>query len=116
MAIRRPQVRSAGRTFIAILLVAIAIVLAVAVWQLSDAVSRNKDDPGQQVYFFRMMQLAAAVLLVTLALLGMRGIRWIVGRCAPRPDVEPTSQVSAWEEAGKRFKLPEDDDEYSPDA
>ena len=58
---------------------------------------------------------AMVLLMLTLAFLAMRSVRWIVKRFKPSPPVEPTSQVSAWEEAGKRFKLPEDD-EYSSDA
>lgn len=96
-----------------ILLVAGAIVLAAAVWRLTDAASaaRKAKDPVKWVYFGRMAYLMTALLLVTLAILAMRGIRWIVARFTPPPPSEPTSQVSAWEEAGKRFELPDDDDD-----
>jgi hypothetical protein len=115
MVMRRPHVRSAGRTFISVLLVAVALILTVAVWRLSDAVLANREDPVLRDYFRWMAYLAMVLLMLTLAFLAMRSVRWIVKRFKPSPPVEPTSQVSAWEEAGKRFKLPEDD-EYSSDA
>ena len=114
---RKPQVRSAGRTFIAVLLVAAAVVLAVAVWRLSDAASANRKNPVLRDYLIWMTYLAAVLLLLTLALLAMRGARWIAAQFKPSPAAQPTSLVSAWEEAGKRFKLPEDDqgeDDESP--
>ena len=114
---RNPQARSSGRTFISILLVAVAVSLAGAICWLSDAASANRKNPELWVYFGRMAYLATVLLLVTLALLAMRGVRWIVARYKPSPPSQPTSLVSAWEEAGKRFELPPDDrteDDESP--
>jgi hypothetical protein len=108
-------VRSAGRTFISVLLVAVAVILTVAIWRLSGAASAYREDLVLRDYFVWMTYLAMVLLMLTLAFLTMRGVRWIVERFKPSPPVEPTSHVSAWEEAGKRFKLPEDD-EYSSDA
>lgn len=117
---RKAQTRSSGRTFVSVLLVAVAITLAVAVWKLSDAASANKEDPALRVYLGRMAYLAVVLLLVTLAILAMRGVRWVVARFQPAPPSKPTSQVSAWVEAGKRFELPAgeqgEDDESPSDA
>lgn len=109
MAIRKPPTRSSGRTFVSVLLVAAAVVLAVAAWRLSDAASASRKNPALWVYLIRMWRLVTGLLLVTLALLAMRGMRWIVARYKPSPPAQPTSLVSAWEEAGKRFELPADD-------
>ena len=117
MAMRKHQVRSSGRTFIAVLLVAATIILAVAVWQFSDAASENRENPTRWLYLSRMTYLATVLLLLTLALLAMRGARWVAARFKSPPPSKPTSQVSAWVEAGKRFKLPPDDqgeDDESP--
>lgn len=114
---RKPQARSSGRTFVSMLLVAVAITLAVAIWKLSDAASANREDPALRVYLSRMAYLAVVLLLVTVAILAMRGARWVAARFKPPPTAKPTSQVSAWVEAGKRFKLPPDEqgeDDESP--
>jgi Na+-transporting methylmalonyl-CoA/oxaloacetate decarboxylase gamma subunit len=89
------------------LLVAVSIILAVAVWRLSAAASANREIPGLRVYLVRMTYLFAVLLMLTMSLLAMRGVRWVVGRFKSPPPAEPTSQVSAWVEAGKRFELPE---------
>ncbi|MDP6544737.1 MAG: hypothetical protein QGH60_12150 [Phycisphaerae bacterium] len=107
---RRPHTRSSGRTFIAVLLVAVTIGLAMAIWTLSDAASANRDDPVLRDYFRWMTYLAMVLLVVTLALLAMRGVRWIAARFKPLTPGKPTSQVSAWVEAGKRFELPDEDE------
>ena len=109
MAMRKPQTRSSGRTFVSVVLVAAAVVLAVVFWQLSDAVSANRKNPALWVYLIGMRYLTTVLLLLTVVLLAMRGVRWLVARFKPQPPVEPTSQVSAWVEAGKRFELPADD-------
>ena len=109
MAMRKHQTRSSGRTFIAVLLVAAAVVLAVALWRLSAAASANSEDPVLRDFLGWMTYLAAVLLMLTLALLAMRGVRWIAARFKPPPAAQPTSQVSAWVEAGKRFELPADD-------
>jgi len=106
---RKSQTRSSGRTFVAVLLVAVAVTLAVAVWCLPDTASANRENPAMRDYLRWMAVFAMALLLLTLALLAMRGVRWIVARYKPSPPSKPTSQVSAWVEAGKRFELPEDD-------
>jgi cytochrome bd-type quinol oxidase subunit 2 len=109
MVIERLPSRSFGRTLMSALLVAVAISLGVAVWLLSDTASKNKEDPARWVYFVRMAYLATVLLLVVVVLLAMRAVRWIVARFKPPPPVQPTSQVSAWVEAGKRFELPKDE-------
>ena len=117
MAMRKHQVRSSGRTFIAVLLVAVAVILAVALWQLSNAASANREDPALRNYLSWMTYLVTVLLLLTLAFLAMRGGRWLVARFKSPPPSKPTSQVSAWVEAGKRFELPADDqgeDDQSP--
>jgi len=117
---RKPQTHSSGGTFVSVLLVAVAVSLAVAIWKLSDAASANREDPALRGYLIRMAYLAVVLLLVTLAILAMRGVRWVVARFKPPPAAKPTSQVSAWVEAGKRFELPPDeqgeDDESPSDA
>jgi hypothetical protein len=90
-------------------LVAVSIALSVAVWRLSVAASTNRKNPVRWLYLTRMMYLMTVLLLVSLGFLAMRGIRWIMKRFEPLPDVEPTSQGSAWVEAGRRFELPEDE-------
>ena len=117
MAMRKHRVRSSGRTFIAVLLVAVAVILAVAVWKLSDAASANREDPALWGYLSWMTYLATVLLLMTLAFLAMGGVRWVLAQFRPPPARKPTSQVSAWEEAGRRFELPADDrgeDDESP--
>jgi len=109
VAMRKPQTRSSGRTLVSVLLVAAAVVLAAVFWQLSGAVSANSNNPAVWIYLIRMRYVTTVLLLVTVALLAMRGVRWLVARFKPPPPVEPTSQVSAWVEAGKRFELPADD-------
>ncbi|MBL7219060.1 MAG: hypothetical protein ISS69_03025 [Phycisphaerae bacterium] len=103
------QTRSSGRTFVSVLLVAVAVSLAVAVWYLPDAASANRENPVMRDYLRWMAVFALAILLLTLVLLAMRGGRWFVARCKPSEPSKPTSQVSAWVEAGKRFKLPDDE-------
>lgn len=120
MAMRRPEIRTAGRTFVAVLLVAVTVVLVVAVWQLSLAASANRENETLWKYLIRMTYLAAVLLMLTSAILAMRGLRWVIKRFKAPPPVEPTSQISAWVEAGKRFELPDDeqfeDDENLSDA
>ncbi|MCP4375648.1 MAG: hypothetical protein GY794_05675 [bacterium] len=111
IAIKKLPSRSFWRTLVSALLVAIAISLSVAVWLLSDAASKHKGDPVRFVYFGRLAYLATALLMVVVVMLAMRAVRWIVARFKPSAPVQPTSQVSAWVEAGKRFELPKDEDE-----
>jgi len=106
---RNHQARSSGRTFPAILLVAAVVALTVAVWKLSGAASANSEDPVLRNYLGWTTYLATVLLMLALAILAIFGIRWIVARFKPPPPTQPTSQVSAWEEAGKRFELPADD-------
>ena len=117
---RKPQTRSPGRTFVSVLLVAVAVSLTVAVWCLPDVVSANRENPVMRDYLRWMAVFALGLLLLTLALLAMRAGRWFVARFKSPPPSKPTSQVSAWVEAGKRFELPADeqgeDDESPSDA
>jgi hypothetical protein len=62
-----------------------------------------------------MTYLMGGLLLVTLALLAMRGIKWITRRFKSPAKVEPTPLDSAWEEAGRRFELPDDDEDVYAD-
>ena len=104
---RKSPIRAAGRTLLAVVLVAVAVILAAALWRLSAAASAGCEDPSLRGYLIRMTYLTAVLLMLTLAIMAMRGIRWVVARFKPPPPTEPTSQVSAWVEAGKRFELPE---------
>jgi len=114
MGLRNANRRSYGRTFTSVILVAAVIVLTAAVWRLSAAAMENRDNPAKWIYLSRMTYLMGGLLLVTLGLLAMRGIRWISGRFKSPEKVAPTPLDSAWEEAGRRFELPDDDEnEYA---
>ncbi len=112
---RNANRRSYGRTFTSVILVAAAIILAAAVWRLAAAAGENRDDPAKWIYLSRMTYLMGGLLLVTLALLTMRGIRWISRRFKSPSNVEPTPLDSVWEEAGRRFELPADDEDQYAD-
>jgi len=117
VGVRDSNLRSYGRTFTSVILVAAAVTLAAIVWELADAARANRDNPAKWVYLIRMTYLMSGLLLVTLGLLAIRSIRWISRRFKSPPKVEPTPLDSAWEEAGRRFELPDDDeDEFRPDS
>jgi len=101
---------------VTIILVAVTVGLAFAVWKLSSVASANRDDPALWVYLLRMRYLALVLLLLAVALLAMKGIRWITRTMKPRQPSEPTSDISAWKEAGKRFQLPPEDQDEEGDA
>ncbi len=103
-----------GRTFTSIVLVAAVVVLTAAVWRLSDAAGKNRDDPARWIYLIRMTYVMVGLLLITLGLLAIRCVRWISNRFKSPPKVSPTPLDSAWEEAGRRFELPPDDQDQDP--
>ena len=54
---RKLHVRSSGRTLVAMLLVAVAIILGGAIWRLIDAALASPDDSAAELYFTRMAYL-----------------------------------------------------------
>jgi len=109
------QWRSYGRTVSSILLTAAAVFLSVAVWSLADATAANSDNQAKWVYLTRMTYLMTGLLLVTLAVIALRCVRWVSRRLRTPSNAKPTSLESAWEEAGRRFKLPPEDQVDDPE-
>jgi len=101
-----------SRSFLAVVLVATAVVLAAAVWAVAGAAARQSE-PATRAYLIRLTWLASVLLTVVLVVLAMMAARRIIFGIRPRKRPEPTSRISAWEEAGKRFKL--EDEDYSED-
>jgi len=115
MAMNRHQEHAAGPTLVTILLVAVTIGLICAVLALSTAASANRGDSARWVFFLRMMYVALVLLVVAVVLLAKRGIRWLIRTTKPHQRSEPTSDISAWKEAGRRFTLPPEDQDDETD-
>lgn len=101
-----------SRSFLAVVLVAAAVVLAAAVWAIAGAAARH-GEPATRAYLIRLAWLAAVLLTVVLVVLAMMAARRIIFGTRARKRPKPTSRISAWEEAGKRFKL--EDEDYDED-
>ena len=97
-----------GRSFLAVMLVAAAVVLAAAVWAIAGAAAHHSE-PATRAYLFRLTWLASALLTVVLVVLAMMAARRVIFGVRARKRPKPTSRISAWEEAGKRFKLEDED-------
>jgi hypothetical protein len=68
-------------------------------------------DPDARKLLLRLAWLSLLLLLLMLLLMVWAVIRHIRYRLRPAPPFKPTPYVNAWELAGKRFKLEDDDTE-----
>ena len=95
-------------SLLGVTLIATCVFLSFAVHSF---VTSADQEPYQATreYLLRMAALGAVLLVVIVMLLGVLAVRFVVRIMTPSKRPESTSQVSAWEEAGKRFKLDEDD-------
>jgi len=100
---------------VTILLLAVTAGLLFALRELSAAISASQDDQARREYLIGMTYLTLVLLVLAVAVLAFIGVRWIARTMKPRRRPEPTSDISAWEEAGKRFTLPDEDQGDEPD-
>jgi len=97
-------------SLLGVILIATCVFLSFAVHSFFTSAAQESDAATRE-YLLRMAALGAVLLVVILVLLGILAVRFVVRIVTPSERPEPTSQVSAWEEAGKRFKLDEEDAE-----
>lgn len=96
-----------------ILIVALIAIAAglVALTLLTARAAGEVKDPDLHMVLARLAWVATALLCLTLLLLLWAMMRFVRSRIRFTTERTPTPYVDAWALAGKRFKLPEEDDE-----
>jgi hypothetical protein len=102
--------RSASFAFVVLGLVAICAGLGAMLYVTASAVS-GVTDLATRKLLARLAWGSMALLCVALVLLVWAVLRHIRQALTSSPPLPPSQYVNAWELAGKRFKLPEDDDQ-----
>lgn len=108
--------RSASFVVIFVGLAVICVGLGAMMFITIEAASTTTDHAVRKLLvrlsWLSLMLLCMAVLMTTLVI--MRYVRHRIRGGSAAPE-EPSSYVNAWEEAGKRFQLNEDNEPEDPD-
>jgi len=102
--------RSASFVFVVLGLVAICAGLGAMLYVTTAAVGGVTDEPTRKL-LLRLAWGSLALLCVALVLLMWAVLRHIRQAVTGSPPLPPSQYVNAWELAGKRFKLPEEDED-----
>jgi membrane protein implicated in regulation of membrane protease activity len=102
--------RSASFAFVVLGLVAICAGLGAMLYVTTSAAAGVTDVPVRKL-LLRLAWGSLTLLCVALVLLVWAILRHIRQALAPSAPLPPSEYVNAWELAGKRFQLPEDEDE-----
>jgi hypothetical protein len=102
------QARSVSFAFVVIGLVAVAAGLGAMLYVTASAVGGVADLPTRKL-LARLAWGSLALLCVTLILLVWAVMRHIRQALTAAEPLKPSEYVNAWELAGKRFQLPEED-------
>ncbi len=90
-------------------LVLVSSGLTGVIWITASAYGGADEETRQRLY--QLAWVAIATLGVTLLLLMLIILRWIRLRLKPPVKLPKTHYIDAWSEAGKRFRLPNAEDE-----
>ncbi|MFP4106457.1 MAG: hypothetical protein ACLFVU_10255 [Phycisphaerae bacterium] len=98
------------------LLLILAVGLAAMLWISLVGMESAEAESNRQRGFASLAMISGGLLLMTMGMLAWAGIRLIGRKTIPDSKrVQRTQHVDAWAEAGRRFELPEDDeDETDP--
>jgi hypothetical protein len=103
-------VRSASFAFVVLGLVAICAGLGAMLYVTTTAVGAVADEATRKL-LLRLAWGSLTLLCVALVLLVWAVLRHIRHAVAGSPPLPQSQYVNAWELAGKRFQLPEEDDQ-----
>jgi O-antigen ligase len=113
--------RRSGRTLLAVLLYLVAFGLLLSIvshyYLIPALIAKHSATPDQKRLLAASSRLIMALLLFVL-LMGLL-LTFRIGRFffpRRRDPVKPTEYVDAWEEAGRRMKVPEDEQQEEEDA
>jgi hypothetical protein len=102
--------RSASFAFVVLGLVAICAGLGAMLYVTTTAVVGITDEPTRKL-LLRLAWGSLTLLCVALVLLVWAVLRHIRHAVTGSPPLPPSEYVNAWELAGKRFQLPEEDED-----
>jgi len=105
--------RGVSFVFVVLGLVALAAGLLAMLFIAIQGASEIPDPPAQK-FLLRLAWLSLLLLGMTLVLLVWAILRHVRYRLRSGPPLKPSTYVNAWELAGKRFQL-EDDEEPEQD-
>jgi len=101
-------VRSLSFLFVAVGLVLICAGLGAMLFLAVSAAHQAADLPTKKL-LIRMAWISLVLLLLSLLLLVAAAFRHARYRLEAQQPTRPTPHVDAWAEAGRRFKLPDDE-------
>jgi hypothetical protein len=102
--------RAASFAFVVLGLVAICAGLGAMLYVTTSAAGEVADPPTRKL-LARLAWGSLTLLCVALVLLMWAVLRHIRQALAPSAPLPPSQYVNAWELAGKRFKLPDEDED-----
>ena len=105
------RIQAVNSIILIVALVAIAAGLAALTLLTARAAGQVKEPPEMQTALARLAWVAMLLLSFTLVLLLWAVMRFVRSRIRFSDERKPTPYVDAWALAGKRFRLPEVDDE-----
>ena len=105
MALGPPRLyRALDFAAVAVVLIALCVGLGVLAVMTADAAGETEGPV--QVYLLRLAWLALALLGLAVVMLGWLTVRYINFRLHQPSRAKPTRYINFWALAGKRFKLP----------